>query len=47
MDFCKVPTGFGMVPAINQTAMNAYSAKTGQQKQVIPEKEHHARSEKE
>ena len=47
MDFYKVPIGFGMALAMNQPAMNAYTAMTEQQKQDILEKAHNARSEKE
>ena len=47
MDFYKVPIGFGMALAMNPTAMNAYAALPGAQKQAILEKAHHARSEQE
>ncbi len=47
MDFYKVPIGFGMALAMNQTAMNAYAAMTEDQKQAILNKAHNARSEKE
>ena len=47
MDFYKVPVGFGMVLAMNPPAMNAYSAMTEEQKQVILNQAHNARSEKE
>jgi hypothetical protein len=47
MDFYKVPIGFGMAPAMNQPAMNAYAAMTEAQKQAILNKAHNARSEKE
>lgn len=47
MDFYKVPIGFGMELAMNQPAMNAYSAMTEQQKQDILNRAHNVRSEKE
>ncbi len=47
MDFYKIPIGFGMALAMNQPAMNAYSKMTEPQKQVILNKAHNARSEKE
>lgn len=47
MDFYKVPIGFGMALAMNQPAMNAYSAMTESQKQAILNKAHNARSERE
>ena len=47
MDFYKVPIGFGMALAMNQPAMNAYSAMTEEQKQAIVTKAHNVRSEKE
>lgn len=47
MDFYKVPIGFGMALAVNEPAMNAYSAMTEDQKQVILDKAHNVRSEKE
>lgn len=47
MDFYKVPIGFGMALAMNPLAMNAYSAMTEQQKQVVFNKAHNARSEAE
>jgi hypothetical protein len=47
MDFYKVPIGFGMALAMNPPALNAYSAMTEDQKQVILNKAHNARSEKE
>ena len=47
MDFYKVPIGFGMALAMNQPAMNAYSAMTEAQKQEILDKAHHAKSEQE
>ena len=46
MDFYKVPIGFGMEPAMNQPAMNAYTAMT-EQKQEVLNKARNARSEKE
>lgn len=45
MDFYKIPIGFGMALAMNEAAMNAYSAMTEQQKHAILEKAHHAKSE--
>ena len=47
MDFYKVPIGFGMALAVNEPAMNAYSAMTEAQKQAIITKAHNVRSEKE
>ena len=47
MDFYKVPIGFGMALAMNQQAMNAYSAMTEDQKQAILNKAHNARSQRE
>lgn len=47
MDFYKVPIGFGMALAMNQSAMNAYAAMTEDQKQAILNKAHNARSEQE
>ena len=47
MDFYKVPIGFGMALAMNQPAMNAYSAMTEEQKQAILDKAHNVRSERE
>ena len=47
MDFYKVPIGFGMALAMNAPAMNAYAAMTQEQKQVVLNKAHNARSEKE
>ncbi len=47
MDFYKVPIGFGMALAVNDPAMNAYSAMTEAQKQEIINKAHNVRSEKE
>ena len=45
MDFYKVPNGFGMALAMNQPAMNTYSAMTEQQKQAVINKAHNVRSE--
>ena len=47
MDFYKVPIGFGMALAVNEPAMNAYSAMTEEQKQAIRNKAHNVRSERE
>lgn len=47
MDYYKVPIGFGMALAMNQPALNAYSAMTEEQKQDVLERAHNARSEKE
>ena len=47
MNFYKVPIGFGMALAMDQSAMNAYSAMTEQEKQAILNKAHNVRSEKE
>jgi hypothetical protein len=47
MDFDKVPIRFGMALAMNEPAMNAYSAMTEEQKQEILNRAHNARSERE
>lgn len=47
MDFYKIPIGFGMALAVNELAMNAYSALTEEQKKAILDKAHNVRSEKE
>ena len=47
MDFYKVPIGFGMALAMNQSAMNAYAAMDEAKKQDILNKTHNVRSEKE
>jgi len=47
MNFYKVPIGFGMALAMDQSAMNAYSAMTEQEKQAVLNKAHNVRSEKE
>ena len=47
MDFYKVPIGFGMALAMNQSAMNAYAAMDEAKKQDILNKAHNVRSEKE
>jgi hypothetical protein len=47
MDFYKVPIGFGMALAMNEPAMSAYAAMSEQEKQVILNRAHHARSERE
>lgn len=47
MDFYKVPIGFGMALAVNEPAMNAYSAMTEEQKQAILNKAHNVHSERE
>jgi len=47
MDFYKVPIGFGMALAMNEPAMNAYSAMSEEEKQDILDKAHNARSESE
>ncbi len=47
MDFYKVPIGFGMALAVNEPALNAYSAMTEEQTQAIINKAHNVRSEKE
>ena len=47
MDFYKIPIGFGMALAVNESAMNAYSKMTEEQKQAIINKAHNVRSEKE
>jgi len=47
MDYYKVPIGFGMALAMNPGALNAYSAMSEAQKQVILDKAHHAGSQRE
>ena len=47
MDFYKVPIGFGMALAMNPPALNAYSAMTEEQKQIVLNRAHNARSERE
>lgn len=47
MDFYKVPIGFGMALAVNEPAMNAYTAMTEDQKQKIISTARNVRSEKE
>lgn len=47
MDYYQVPIGFGMALAMNPRALNAYSAMTEAQKEVILSKAHTARSEQE
>ena len=47
MDFYKVPIGFGMALAVNEPAMNVYSAMTEDEKQAILNKAHNVRSERE
>ena len=47
MNFYKVPIGFGMALAVNEPAMNAYAKMTEAQKQVILNKAHNVRSERE
>jgi hypothetical protein len=47
MDFYKVPIGFGMALAMNPTALNAYSALTEEQKQIVLDRAHKAGSEAE
>ena len=47
MHFYKVPIGFGMALAMNEPAMNAYSAMTEAQKQDILNRAHNVRSERE
>ena len=47
MDFYKVPIGFGMALAQSYDAMAAYAAMPDDQKQVILNKAHNARSERE
>ncbi len=47
MDFYKVPIGFGMALAVNEPAMNAYSAMTEDEKQEILNRAHNVRSERE
>ncbi len=47
MDFNTVPVGFGMALAQNEAATNAYAMMTKEQKQVILEKAHNARTRQE
>ena len=47
MDFTKVPIGFGMELAMNEPAMAAYAAMSGEEKQAVLRKAHNARSEQE
>lgn len=47
MDFYKVPIGFGMALAMNESAMAAYAAMTQQQKQAVLNQARKAGSEKE
>ena len=47
MDFYKVPIGFGMALAMNRSAMDVYAAMTEQQKQIVLNRAHNARSERE
>lgn len=47
MDYYKVPIGFGLALSMNGPAMEAYTAMTEAQKQVVINKAHNARSEKE
>ena len=47
MDFYKVPIGFGMALAQNETAMSVYAAMTEEQKQAVLNRAHNARSRKE
>ena len=47
MDYYNIPIGFGMALAMNPVAFNAYSAMTEEQKRVVIEKAHSARSEQE
>lgn len=47
MDFHKVPIGFGLALAANESAMRAYSAMSETEKQAIINKAHNVRSEKE
>ena len=47
MDFAKVPIGFGMALARNETAMSVYARMGQQEKQAVLEKARGARSERE
>ena len=47
MDLYNVPIGFSMALAMNEPAMAAYAALSGEQKQEILKRAHNARSEKE
>lgn len=47
MDFYKVPIGFGLALAQNETAMAKYGSLSREQKQQYLDMAHNARSEKE
>ena len=47
MDYYKVPIGFGMALAMNEPALNAYSAMTEEKKQAVLARAHNARSQEE
>ncbi len=47
MDFYKLPMGFGMALAMNPNALNAYTALSQVQKQVLLDQVGKARSERE
>lgn len=47
MDYYKLPVGFSMALAVNQTALNAYAAMTPEQKQAILDRAHKAKSQTE
>lgn len=45
MDYHNLPVGFGMALAMNEPALNAYSAMSEAEKRVILEKARNAQSE--
>lgn len=47
MDYYQVPVGFGMALAVNEPALNIYSAMTESQKQAVLDRASHVRSGKE
>lgn len=47
MDFAKLPVGFSMALAQNETAMAVYAGMGQQEKQAVLEKAHRARSRRE
>lgn len=47
MDYYTIPVGFGMALAMNEPALNAYSAMTEAEKEVILDRARNARSEAE
>lgn len=47
MDFYKIPIGFGLALAANESAMARYTAMTQQQKQAVIDRARRARSREE